>query len=86
MRTYCDTLIITIVIVMGFPGESVVKNLPASTGDFGLIPGLGRSPGGRNGNPVQYSHLENFMDRGVWHAAVDGIAKSQTCLSTHAQS
>ena len=71
---------------MGFPGESVVKNLPASAGDFSLIPGLGRLPGGRNGNPVQYSCLENSMDRGMWRAAIDGIAKSQTCLSTHAQS
>ena len=71
---------------MGFPGESVVKNLPASAGDFSLIPGLGRLPGGRSGNPVQYSRLENSMDRGMWRAAIDGIAKSQTCLSTHAQS
>ena len=88
MRTYCDTLIITIVIIiMGFPGESVVKNLPASAGDFSLIPGLGRLPGGRNGNPVQYSRLENSMDRGAWQATVHGAAKSWTQLkqpSTHA--
>ena len=59
----------------------MVKNLPASAGDFCLIPGLGRLPGGRNGNPVQYSRLENSMDRGVWHVAVDGIAESD--MSEH---
>ena len=52
-----------------FPGSSVIKNLPASegdAGDTGLIPGLERSPGGGNGNPPQYSSLENSMDRGAW--------------------
>ena len=53
---------------MGFPGGSVVKNPPANVGDMGLIPGLGRSPGGGNGNPHQYSCLENPMDRGAWQA------------------
>ena len=48
---------------MGFPGGSGVKNLPAIAGDVGLIPGLGRSPGVRNSNPLQYSCLENPMDR-----------------------
>ena len=48
---------------MGFPGGSVVKNLLASAGDTGSIPGLGRSPGEGNGNPLQYSCLENPMDR-----------------------
>ena len=47
---------------MGFPGGSVVKNPSANAGDAGLIPGLGRSPGERNGNPVQYSCLENHID------------------------
>ena len=46
--------------------------------DMGLIPGLGRSPAGGNGNPLQYSCLENPMDRGAWWAAVHGVAKSQT--------
>ena len=55
----------------------MVKNLPA-VGDPGLIPGSGRSPGGGNGNPLQYSCLENPMDRGAWQAAVHGIAKSDT--------
>ena len=51
-----------------FPGGSVVKNLPASTGDPGLIPGSGRSPGEGNGYPLQYSCLEKPMDRGAWQA------------------
>ena len=66
---------------MGFPGSSVVKNLLASEGDakdMGLIPGLGRSPGGGNGNPFQYSCPENSMDRGAWWATVHGVTKSQT--------
>ena len=50
---------------MGFPGGSVVKNPPANVGDVGSIPGLGRSPGGGNSNPLQYSCLENPMDRRV---------------------
>ena len=49
----------------GFPGHSVVKNPLASAGDMGLIPGLGRSPGEGNGNPLQYSYLGNPMDRGA---------------------
>ena len=50
---------------MGFPGDSVVENLPANAGDVGSIPGLGRSPAEGNGNPLQYSCLENIMDRGA---------------------
>ena len=49
----------------GFPGSSVVKNLPANARDTGSIPGLGRSPGGGYGNPLQYSGVENSMDRGA---------------------
>ena len=59
----------------------VVKNTPANAGDVskaGLIPGLGRSPGGRHSNPLQYSCLENPMDRGAWQAAVCGVTKSWT--------
>ena len=66
---------------MDFPGGSAVKNLPASagdTGDTGSIPGLGRFPGGGNGNPLQYSCLGNPMDRGAWQAIAHGVAKSQT--------
>ena len=51
--------------MLGFPGGSVVKNLPADSGDPGLIPGLGRSLEEGNGNPLQYSCLENSMDRGA---------------------
>ena len=61
----------------------MVKNLPASAGDvrdLGLIPGLGRSPRGGNGYPLQYSCLENSMDRGAWW--VHGVAKSRTRLSS----
>ena len=68
-------------IYENFPGGSVVKNPPASTRDAGLIPGLRRSPGGGNGNPLQYSYLENSRDRGDWWATVHGIAKSWTRLS-----
>ena len=59
----------------GFPGGSVVKNLPASVGDGGSIPGLGRSPGEGNGNPLQDFCLENPMHRGAWQAIVCGVAK-----------
>ena len=58
-----------------------VKNLPANEGDIGdvcLIPGLGRSPGGRHGKPLQYSCLENPMDGGAWRAIVNRVAKSGT--------
>ena len=65
---------------MGFPCGSVVKNPPANEGDAedaGLIPQLGRFPGGGNGNPLQYSCLNNPMDRGVWQATVHGAAKNR---------
>ena len=64
--------------LMGFPGGSVIKNLPASAGDAGSIPGLGRSPREGNDNPFLYSCLENSMDRRAWWATVHGVAKSQT--------
>ena len=60
---------------MGFPGGAVVKTLPANAGDVGSIPGLGRSPGGGNGNPLQYSCLGNPMDRGGWWATVHWVTK-----------
>ena len=62
----------------GFSGSPVVRNLPANaenTGDAGLIPGLGRSPGGTNGNPLQFSCLENPMDRGAWWPVVRAVAE-----------
>ena len=61
----------------------VVKNLPASAGDLrdkGSIPGLGISPGEGHGNPLQYSHLENPMDKGAWWTTVHGVTKSWTRL------
>ncbi|CAN0474535.1 unnamed protein product [Rangifer tarandus platyrhynchus] len=60
------------------------KNLPAVSGDWGLIPGSGRSPGEKNSYPLQYSHLENPMDRGAWWATVYEAAKSRTQLSNEA--
>ena len=70
----------------------VVKNLPANAGDIrdsGSIPGSGRCPGEGNGNPLQYSCLENSMDRGAWWTIVHGVTKSLTQLSnfrfTHIQ-
>ena len=66
---------------MGFPGSSEVKASACNEGDLGLIPGLGRSPGEGNGNPLQYSCLENPMDGGAWWATVHGVAKSRTRLS-----
>ena len=63
---------------MGFPGGSEDKASACNVGDPGSIPGLGRSPGEGNGNPLQYSCLENPMDRGTWRATVHGVAKSRT--------
>ena len=59
-------------------GGSVVKSLPANAGDTSLIPGLGRSSGEGKGNPLQYSCLENPMDRGTWQAIDSGVAESDT--------
>ena len=64
-----------------FSGDSKVKNRPANSRDAGLISGLERYPGGGNSNPLQYSCLENPMDRGAWQATVHGVAKSRTRLS-----
>ena len=58
----------------------MVKSLPATVGDVGFIPGMGRSPGEGVGSPLQYSCLENPMDRGTWWATVHRVAKSQTLL------
>ena len=65
----------------GFPGGSEVNASACNAGDLGSIPGLGRSPGEGNGNPLQYSCLENPMDRGAWWATVHRVAKSWTRLS-----
>ena len=63
---------------VNYPCGSDSKESACSAGGPGLIPGLGRFPGEGNGNPLQYSCLENPMDRGAWQAAVHGVAKSQT--------
>ena len=67
-----------------FQGGSVLKNPPANAGDtedFGLIPGLGRCPGGGDGNHSSILAWKNFMDRGAWRAIGHGVANSHTCLS-----
>ena len=65
---------------MGFPGGSVVKNLPADAGDVGPVPGVGRPLGEANGSPLQYSCLGNSMDKGAWQATVYRVTKSRTWL------
>ena len=70
--------------VGGFPGVAVVKNPPANAGDardMGSVPKLGRSPGGGHGHPLQYSCLENPVDRGACQATVHGLSENQTRLS-----
>ena len=73
---------------MGFPGGTDGKESACNVGDLGLIPGLGRSPGEENGNPLQYTCLENSMDKGAWQSTAHGVTKSWTRLSafhTHTQ-
>ena len=77
---------VVVLMMVHFPDGSVVKNLPANVGDAGVvgsIPGWGRSPRGGNGNPLQYSCLENPLDRGAWWATVQEVVKSQTLPSMH---
>ena len=68
-------------LIICFHGGSNGKESALTSGDLGSIPGLGRSPGEGNGNPLQYSCLDNSMDRGAWRATVYGVKKSQTQLS-----
>ena len=68
-------------VVVGFPGGSELKASAWNAGDLDSIPGLGRSLGEGNDNPLQYSCLENPMDRGAWWATVHGVAKSRTQLN-----
>ena len=65
------------IYIYGFPCSSVGKESASSAGDPGSIPGLGKSPGEGNGDPLQYPCLENLIDRGAWWAAVHGFTKSQ---------
>ena len=67
--------ILLFTIRVGFPGGLMVKNPLADAGDTGSVPGLGRSPGEGNGNPLQFSCLGNPMDRGAWQATVHGVTK-----------
>ena len=60
---------------MGFPGASVIENVPAIAANTGSIPGSEKSTGEVNGNPLQYCCLENPIDRGVWRATIDGVTK-----------
>ena len=66
---------------LGFPSDEVPKNSPANAGDMGSVPGLERFLGVGNGNPLQYSCLENPRDRGAWWTTVHGVAESWTRLS-----
>ena len=70
---------------MGFPHSSVGKSSACDVGDPGSIPGSERSPGGGNGNPFQYSCLENPMDRGAWQATVHGITRVRHDVVTKQQ-
>ena len=68
-------------VFLGFPGVTDGKESACNAGDPGSIPGLGRSPGGGHGNPLQYSCMENCMDRGAWWDTVHGVVRSRTRLS-----
>ena len=67
-------------LIQGFPGDLDCKESACSTGELSLVPGPGRSPGGGHGNPLQYSCLENSMDKGAQWAIVHRVAQSQTQL------
>ena len=72
-------------VILGFPGESGGKESACNAGDLGSIPVSGRSPGEGHDTPLQYSCLENPMDKGAWPATVCGVIKSQTWLSMHTE-
>ena len=77
----CVCICVCVCVYGGFPGGAVVKNSPVNTGasgDADSIPESERSPGGGNGNPLQYSCQDNLMDRGAWRATAHGVAKSWT--------
>ena len=82
MKQTVDMLQLALVKETDFPHSSVGKESACSAGDLGLIPGLGRSPGERNGNPLQYSCLENLMDRRAWQATIHGVARVRHDLGT----
>ena len=72
-------------VFLSFPGSSDSKESACNMWDLGSVPGMGRSPGRRHGDPLQYSCLENLMDRGAWRTTVHGVAESWTWLSNWAQ-
>ena len=78
MQSWKDAINIQIYIFLGFPGGSDGKESACNARDPDSIPGSGRSPGEGKGHPVQYSCLENSMDRGAWQATVHGVPKNQT--------
>ena len=78
---YCIAPLVMSLILIVHACSSVSKEFACSAGDPGSIPGLGRSPGEGNGNPLQYPCLKNLMDRGTWWIAVHGVAKSRARLS-----
>ena len=80
-RTELDTTEATQQQQQGFPGGSGGKEYACKAGDPGLIPGVGKYPGEGNGNPLQYSCLDNSLARGAWQATVRGVVKSQPRLS-----
>ena len=75
---HCFTNCVRLLLKMGFPGGSDGKEFAYSTGDWGLIPGLGRSPREGHGNLLQYSCLKNSVDRRAWWTIVHGVTKSRT--------
>ena len=86
LSTFCITARVELTglllpLGLGFPSGSDSEDSACNAGDLGLIPGSWRSPGERNGHPLQYSCLENPLDRGVWWATGHGVAKNQTRLS-----
>ena len=82
MRGVYGAFLVAQMVKMGFPGGSVSKESACSAGGLGSIPGLGRSPGEGNGNPLQYSCLENPMDRGIRWATVHGVTRVEHNLAT----
>ena len=79
---WLSILYMVVYMLLCFPRSSVGKESACNAGDPGLIPGLGRSPEEGNGNPLQYSCLENPMDRGAWQATVHGVARVRHSLAT----
>ena len=82
MGRLCDCKMTLLLKFLHFPHSSVSKESVCNAGDPGSIPGSGRSPGERNGNPLQYSCLENPTDRGAWQATIHGVARVGHDLAT----